>query len=98
LRQILVVIGNLFHAFRVLRRDRPDLVLAVATAQAIPFGIVARLLGMEMWYAESITRMKAPCRTTTLMHALRIPTRLYYYSRDLRARLPRGICMEVQRP
>lgn len=95
--QVLGMLRNLWHAARILSTERPDVVLAVGTAQALPFGIVTRLTGTEMWFVESITRMKVPSRTGRWIYRLRLASRFYYYSRGLAKYCPNGICMENTR-
>ena len=88
------VLGNIVQAVRILRKERPDITLGVGTAQAVPFGIAARILGRELWYAESITRMRMPCRTTMIMRRFKLARRIYFFSKDLKEYIPDGICME----
>lgn len=96
--KLLGVIQNVLQACRILLKEHPDVVLAVGTAQAVPFGIAARLLRKRMWFAESITRMKVPSRTARWIVKLGLASRLYFYSTDLAKYFPRGICMERTRP
>jgi len=85
---------NVREALRILRIEKPDVVLAAGTAQALPFALAAKLLGTRLWFVESITRALHPCRTCAWMHRFGLGTRLYYYWNSLRPQLPRGICME----
>lgn len=93
-RKVLRVFGNIIQAILILRKEKPDITLAVGTAQAVPFGVAARALGRQLWYVESLTRMHAPCRTTTLMRRFGLATRIYFYSKDLKPFIPRGFCIE----
>ena len=92
--KIVGVIVNIFRAFRILRSEKPDITLAVGTAQAVPFGIAARLLRLNFWYVESVTRMRKPCRTTILIRRYNLASRIYFYSRELKPFIADGICME----
>lgn len=94
LRKALHVLVTVWQALAILIRHPIDVVLSVGTAQAVPFGIAARMTGTEMWHVESITRMRAPSRTAKLVARLGLASRLYYYSRDLKPHFPRGICIE----
>ena len=94
LRKAMHVLVTVWQAFSVLRKYPIDVILSVGTAQAVPFGIAARLTGVPLWHAESITRMRAPSRTAKLVARLRLASRFYYYSRDLKPYFPRGICIE----
>ena len=94
LKKATQVLVTVWQAFAVLRKDPVDVILSVGTAQAVPFGIAARLTSIPMWHVESITRMRAPSRTAKLVSRLRLASRLYFYSRDLKPHFPRGICIE----
>jgi UDP-N-acetylglucosamine:LPS N-acetylglucosamine transferase len=48
---------NLLLAWRVLRRERPSLVLTTGSGVAVPFLWLARLLGIPTVFVESITRI-----------------------------------------
>jgi UDP-N-acetylglucosamine:LPS N-acetylglucosamine transferase len=86
-------LGSVWSAVRILRRERPDVVLAAGTAQAIPFAFAARLLGVRLWFVESVTRSLRPSRTAAWLHRFRL-TRMYFYWSSLTPELRRGICME----
>jgi hypothetical protein len=92
LSKLVGVVRNVRQALTIIATERPDLVLAAATAQAVPFGIAARILRTPLWFVESITRVRKPCRTGMLMSRLRLCTRIYYYWPALSGHLPRGIC------
>jgi UDP-N-acetylglucosamine:LPS N-acetylglucosamine transferase len=92
--QLLRTSLNLWHAVRILAKEGPDIVLAVGTAQALPFALAARLLNQPVWYVESVTRVRTPSRTGRWIARLRVAARLYYYSPDLRAYYPSGTCIE----
>lgn len=56
-RNVPNLLRNLVLAFRVLRRERPALVLSTGAGVAVPFFWIARLLGIPSVYLESITRI-----------------------------------------
>lgn len=57
-------VGNLLRntalAWRVLREERPDVVVTTGAAVAVPFFLVGRALGAKTVYVEVIDRMNAP--------------------------------------
>src|SRR5688572_30063141 len=59
-QQIVLTFLGFFKAFWILLATRSDCILAVGTAQAIPFGLASRLLGIPMIFIESITRINSP--------------------------------------
>jgi UDP-N-acetylglucosamine:LPS N-acetylglucosamine transferase len=95
LGSLLRTIQTAWKAVGILRKERPDVILAVGTSQAVPFALAARLLGRALWYVESITRVRTPSRSGLLLSRLRLATRLYYFSRELRSHYPGGICVDA---
>lgn len=55
-RSLRALLANLWLAWRVLRRERPDVVLSTGAALAVPFFLVGKLLGVRLVYVESLTR------------------------------------------
>ncbi len=56
-RNLKNLIKNLFLAWRVLRRERPDVVISTGAGVAVPFLWIGKLLGMKTVYLECITRI-----------------------------------------
>jgi UDP-N-acetylglucosamine:LPS N-acetylglucosamine transferase len=62
---------NLWEAFRILRRERPDVILSTGAGPVVPFAIIGRLLfGTKVVFVETITRITAPSLTGRLMYRL----------------------------
>jgi UDP-N-acetylglucosamine:LPS N-acetylglucosamine transferase len=61
-----------WRAWWIFTVTRPDCVLAVGTAQAIPFGLAGRFARVPMYFVESLTRVKAPSRTSSMVRRLRL--------------------------
>jgi len=49
---------NTFLAFKVLRKEKPDLVISTGAGVAVPFIYAAKFFGMKTIYIESLTRVK----------------------------------------
>lgn len=56
-RSIKNLVRNGWLAWKVLRRERPDVVISTGAALAVPFLWLGRLMGMRTVYVESITRI-----------------------------------------
>lgn len=56
-RNVPNLLRNLLLAFRLLRRERPTMILSTGAGVAVPFFWIARLLGIPAVYLESITRI-----------------------------------------
>ncbi len=67
------VLRNLFMAWRVIRRHRPQVVLTTGAGTAVPFAVIARMHGARVVYVESITRMTSPSVSCRLLAPVRRP-------------------------
>lgn len=70
-RQVWAMLRSVPEAWSILRRRRPDLVMTTGAAIAVPYLVLARLLGVESVYVESATRLAGPSATGRI--AERIP-------------------------
>ena len=51
--------GNAWLAWRLIRTERPDVILSTGSGLAVPFFLVGRLLGCRLVYVESISRVRS---------------------------------------
>ena len=65
------------EAYRLLRRLRPQAVLALGSVVAVPLFAAAKLLGVRCIFVETVTRVRRLSRTGRLLHRLRLTDRLY---------------------
>jgi len=65
------------EALRLMRRLRPDAVLAVGTAIAVPLMAAARLAGIPTIFVESLTRVRELSLTGRVIRRLRLAERFY---------------------
>lgn len=79
------------RSLAVLLSDRPDCIVAIGTAHAIPFGIAAKLLSIPMIFVESITRVETPSRTSRWVRRLRLARKLYCQWPILVERVPGSV-------
>ncbi len=61
---------NLTLAWRELRRGRPDVVVSNGAGVAVPFFVVAKLLGMRTVYVEVVDRVDSRTLTGRLVYPL----------------------------
>lgn len=57
-RDLLALMFNIPRTLRILREEKPDLVLSTGASLAINFAIISKLLGLRFAYIESISRHK----------------------------------------
>jgi UDP-N-acetylglucosamine:LPS N-acetylglucosamine transferase len=61
---------NLWLAVRVMRRERPDVVVSTGAAVAFPFFVVAKLMRVPTVYIEVYDRLDSPTLTGRLCRPL----------------------------
>ncbi len=65
------------QTYKSLRRAKPDCIVCVGSAMAVPLGLAARMLGIRLVFVESITGFGRPSLTARLVSHLRLADRLY---------------------
>jgi beta-1,4-N-acetylglucosaminyltransferase len=55
-RNLRALLSNLGLAWRVVRRERPDVILSTGAALAVPFFLAGKLFGARLVFVESLTR------------------------------------------
>lgn len=81
---------NLWEAFQVLRKERPDVIVSAGAGPAIPFALVGKLFGARIVFMETITRIDNPSLTGRLM--AHVADDFFYQWEALRRYFPRAIC------
>lgn len=80
---------NLWEAFVILRKERPNAVLSTGAGPAVPFAIVGRFLfGARIIFIETMTRVDHPSMTAKIMYHL--AHEFFYQWEQLGAYFPRG--------
>ena len=88
-RSVRNLMKNLGLAWRILRQERPDVVISTGAGVAVPFLWMGRLLGIRTIYIESLARIQ----TLSLSGKLLYPTvhRFVVQWPDLLRRYPRAV-------
>jgi beta-1,4-N-acetylglucosaminyltransferase len=80
---------NLWEAFCILRKERPEVVLSTGAGPVVPFALVGRLLfHTRVVYVETITRIEKPSMTGKIMYWLAHD--FFYQWESLRTFFPKG--------
>lgn len=83
------VLANLVEAWRILRRERPDVILSTGAGPAVPFALAGKLLGIPFVFVETLTRITRPSLTGRIMY--RLADAFFYQWKPLERFFPRGI-------
>jgi UDP-N-acetylglucosamine:LPS N-acetylglucosamine transferase len=69
-----LVLYNFYEAWKILKNEKPDILLSTGAGPIVPFAILARLFfRTKIIFVETITRIKKPSMTAKIM---------YYFSHD----------------
>lgn len=80
---------NLYEAWKILRRERPNVILSTGAGPAVPFALIGKLFfGARVIFIETITRVSAPSLAGRLMYWL--ADEFFYQWESLRRFFPRG--------
>jgi beta-1,4-N-acetylglucosaminyltransferase len=82
------VIVNVWEAWRILRRERPDVILSTGAGVAVSFGLVGKLFRLPMIFIECSTQVTQPSLAGRIMYHL--ADRFFYQWPGLDRHYPRG--------
>ena len=86
----LLVFVNLLEPYRILKQERPDIILSTGAGPVVPFAVIGRwLFGTKVIFVETITRIHKPSLTGRIMYYL--SHRFYYQWESLAKYFPQGI-------
>jgi beta-1,4-N-acetylglucosaminyltransferase len=80
---------NLWEAWRILRQERPHLILSTGAGPVVPFALVGKLLGIPTVYIEISASVTEPSLSGRIMY--RLADKFFYQWESLRTYFPKGI-------
>ena len=90
-RNIINLIRNTVVAWKVLRKEKPDLILSTGAAVAVPFFYLGKLFGAKLIYVEIFDRIDRLTLTGKLVYP--ISDRFIVQWEELAQRYPKAICL-----
>lgn len=69
-RNLKNLIRNTWVAWKVLRREKPDLIISAGAAVAVPFFYLGKLFGAKTVYVEVFDRIDKPTLTGKLVYPI----------------------------
>jgi len=82
------LILNIYEAFKILCRSRPDVVISTGAGPAVPFSIAGKIFGAKILFIETFTAVSRPTLTGRIMY--RIADKFIYQWETLRSFYPNG--------
>jgi beta-1,4-N-acetylglucosaminyltransferase len=79
---------NLLEAWRILRRERPHLILSNGPGPVVPFALIGKLLRIPTLFIEEMNRVTSPSLSGRIMYYL--ADRFFYQWKSLEHFFPRG--------
>jgi UDP-N-acetylglucosamine:LPS N-acetylglucosamine transferase len=81
--------SQMWQAWKIFRRERPQVILSTGAGPAVPFSIVGRwLFGAKVVFVETVARIQAPSLTGRIMY--RLAHRFFYQWEGLKTYFPKG--------
>ena|SRR5437867_7470481 len=80
---------NLWEAWKILQKEKPQLILSAGAGPVVSFALVGKLLGIRSIFIETFTRVTKPSLTGRIMYW--IADRFFYQWKPLESYFPRGI-------
>ena len=80
---------NLGEAWKILRKEKPSLILSTGAGPAVPFAMVGKLLRVPNIFIETFTRVNKPSLTGRIMY--RLADRFFYQWPALEKFFPDGV-------
>ena len=69
-RNIKNLIRNIFVAWKVLKKEKPDLIISSGAAVAVPFFYLGKLFGAKLIYIEVFDRIDKPTMTGKMVYPI----------------------------
>jgi UDP-N-acetylglucosamine:LPS N-acetylglucosamine transferase len=79
---------NFWEAWRILRHERPTLLLSTGAGPVVPFALLGKLLGIRSIYVENAGQVRTPSLTGRVMY--RLADRFFYQWPELKHYFPRA--------
>ena len=85
-RNIPNLLKNTVLAWKVLRKERPDLIISSGAAVAVPFFLIGKMLGSKCVYVEVFDRVDKPTMTGRMLNGV-ADLLMREFDRDVREKL-----------
>jgi UDP-N-acetylglucosamine:LPS N-acetylglucosamine transferase len=81
---------NFLEAFKIIKKNKPDVILSTGAGPVVPFAIIGKLFyGCKVVFIETITAVEKPSLTGKIMYLL--SDHFYYQWPSLKKYFPKGV-------
>lgn len=80
---------NLYEAFNIFRKERPNVILSTGAGPAVPVSLVGKFFGCSIIFIESFAAVERPTLTGRIMYY--IADKFFYQWEKLGKYYPKGI-------
>jgi beta-1,4-N-acetylglucosaminyltransferase len=80
---------NLWEAWRILKKERPDVMISTGAGLIVPFALIGKLLNIPTIYIETGASVTTPSLTGRIMY--RLADRFFYQWKELERFFPKGV-------
>lgn len=80
---------NLWEAWRILKKERPALIVSTGAGPIVPFSVIGKLFHIPTIFIETFTRVLRPSLTGRMMYFL--ADRFFYQWKSLQPFFPKGV-------
>ena len=80
---------NIWEAWRILRRERPRLILSTGAGPVVPFALIGKIIRIPTVFIETFTRVQRPSLTGRIMYYL--ADRFFYQWKPLKPFFPKAV-------
>ena len=85
----IIFFANLWEAWCILRKERPDLILSTGAGPVVPFSLIGQLFGVRSIFIETFNRVAEPSLSGRIMYYL--ADRFFYQWKMLEKFYPKGV-------
>ncbi|MEA2056523.1 MAG: PssD/Cps14F family polysaccharide biosynthesis glycosyltransferase [Patescibacteria group bacterium] len=89
-RNIANFLKNLFTAYQILKKEKPDLIFSTGAGVALPFFIVARILKIRTIFMETFIFIDQPTLTGRLIDIFRLADLFLVQNKNLLKQYPQA--------
>lgn len=90
-RNLINLCKNTFSAWKILKKEKPDIIISSGAAVAVPFFYIGKLFGAKTVYIEVFDRIDKPTLTGKLVYP--VTDKFFVQWEEMTKVYPKAICI-----